>query len=90
MYIPLDEMIIKEKYQNFTKRKLESMHRKGFLKTITGERGKLLTSENWLEEAIELEAINKLNTSRSTGKIAHNKIKNFKSMRRNMEVNKVV
>lgn len=56
MYKPLEYFLKQEKYKHFTLRKLQDLHRRGFLKTITGENGKHLTTEEWLKEAIEKEA----------------------------------
>lgn len=56
MYKPLEEFLKQEEYKYFTLRKLQILHQKGYLKTITGENGKHLTTEQWLKEAIEREA----------------------------------
>lgn len=56
MYKPLEEFLKQEEYKHFTLRKLQTLHRKGYLKTIPGENGKHLTTDDWLKEAIEQEA----------------------------------
>lgn len=56
MYKPLEEFLKQEEYKHFTLRKLQILHQRGYLKTITGKNGKHLTTEQWLKEAIEQEA----------------------------------
>ena len=45
MYKPLEEFLKQEEYKHFTLRKLQILHQRGYLKTITGKNGKHLTTE---------------------------------------------
>jgi hypothetical protein len=70
MYEGLEEFIKKDKYKKLTVRVLQNWHRQGDLKVIRGERGRLLTTEVWLEQAINIIAMKTENkTSMAKGKV---------------------